>query len=397
LKRSGVIVGREDVVLNGRSFRGLNACALLGLAGVLAGTPVLAIAQDRSPGITAPVVFPPFDPSAARCAAPKGLIKALGFVQDNRRAFIEGVGFGLKQAASDRGLKYTDIVADNDPALEASDIQHLIDANYGAIVTAPVDPQALAPTLQKQIWAGGYVGTVVPPPAITVLNAPQYLTGKTLGDAAAGYIRDHLGGKADVVLLTQDSLQFLAPRFTAIRDTLKSIPGVNVIADLSPSPVNGEGGYAAMKLVLEANPNVDVVLGADTVVLGALKALREAGKDRPDQYLGGIDGEPEAIAELQKGNSPYKASIALSSPVFGYALGANAADWLEGKSVPQAMDALPIALTKDILSQYEIDQANPAAVYTDPARLAKYLKRYGNICFDSRAQYVNFPWSSEGN
>ena len=45
------------------------------------------------------------------------------------------------------------------------------------------------------------------------------------------------------------------------------------------------------------------VLGADTVVLGALSALRDAGKARPDQFLGGVDGEPEAVAEIKRGGS----------------------------------------------------------------------------------------------
>jgi ribose transport system substrate-binding protein len=394
--RFGLSQSEEGLMRAARHTRLYNFWELSVLA-CAALAPTAVVAQGGPSGITLPVVFAPFDTNAAACSGPPGLMKALGFVQDNRRTFIEGVGYGLKQAAVDRGLQYTDLVADNDPAVQAREIQHLIDAKYGGIITAPIDPQGLAPTLQKQIWAGGYVGTVVPPPATTVLNAPQYLTGKTLGDVAASYIRDHLGGKADVVLLTQDSLQFLAPRFVAIRETLKTMPGVNIVADLSPTPVNGEGGYAAMKLVLEAHSGVDVVLGADTVVLGALKALREAGKDRPDQFLGGIDGEPEAIAELQKGESPYKASVALSSPVFGYALGINAADWLQGKSVPQAMDALPIALTSNNLMQYNADQAKPAAIYADPLKLSKYLKRYGNICYDSRDRYVNFPWSSEGN
>src|SRR4030095_13838373 len=86
-----------------------------------------------------------------------------------------------------------------------------------------------------------------------------------------------------------------------------------------------------------------VVLGADTVVLGALAALREAGKARADQFLGGIDGEQEAVVEIKKGDSPYKASISLASSIFGYAMGQHAADWLEGKSIPQAMDILPKA------------------------------------------------------
>ncbi len=235
---------------------------------------------------------------------------------------------------------------------------------------------------------------MVPPPAITILNAPQYLTGKVLGDIAADYIRNQLGGRARVVLLTHDSLQFLAPRFVAMRDSLRRVPGATVVADISPATVNKEGGEATMRTILLAHPNIDVVLGADTVVLGALSALRAAGKARADQFLGGIDGEPEAVAEIKQGG-PYKASISLASPVFGYAMGQHAADWLDGKSIPQAMDILPSALTLQNMARYEADIANPGAVYADAARRDAYLKMYGNICHDTRDQYLNFPWSSE--
>jgi ribose transport system substrate-binding protein len=59
------------------------------------------------------------------------------------------------------------------------------------------------------------------------------------------------------------------------------------------------------------------------------------------------------------------------------------------------MDILPIALTLENIAKYEADIADPASVYRDPARRAIYLKMYGNICFDSRDNYINFPWSSE--
>ena len=75
---------------------------------------------------------------------------------------------------------------------------------------------------------------------------------------------------------------------------------------------------------------------------------------RPDQFFGGIDGESEAVAEIKKGG-PYKISISLASSVFGYAMGQHAADWLEGKSIPQAMDILPSALTAGNIVQYEVD------------------------------------------
>jgi ribose transport system substrate-binding protein len=372
-------------------LKGLPAVALL----CITAFAVNAQAPVGPPGITAPRILQPFNPNAASCSPPPGLGKTLVFAQDNEREFMQGVARGLALAARDRKLEYRIALANNDARRMNQQVQELRAAKVGAVVAAPVDPRSLAPHLQQLIWSGAYVGAVVPPPAIEILNAPQYLTGKVLGDAAATYIRQKLRGQAKVVLLTHDSLQFLAPRFIAMRDSLRGMPGVSIVADLSPQTVNKEGGAAAMRTILLAHPSVDVVLGADTVVLGALQALRDAGKARPDQFLGGIDGEPEAVAEIKKADSPYKASIALNSPVFAYALGQHAADWLEGKSIPQAMDILPTALSAANLAQYEADVGDPGAVWRDPARRVAYLAMYGNICYDTRDQYLNFPWSSE--
>lgn len=354
----------------------------------------VAGAQDGPAGITAPTVLPPFAANGARCATPTNLQRSLGFVQDNEREFVVGIRRSLELAAKDRGLGFKVALANNNAARMIEDVEAFRAAQTGAIVVAPVDPPSLAASIKKFIWAGGYVGMVVPPPATTILNAPQYLTGKVLADAAVDYIRTRLGGRAKVVLLTHDSLQFLAPRFKAMRDALRELPGVTIVADISPATVNKAGGNATMSTILLAQPTIDVVLGADTVVLGALEALRAAGKVRADQFLGGIDGEPEAVAEIKKGG-PYKASVSLASPVFGYALGQFAADWLEGKSVPQGMDILPRALTAENLAQYEADLADPAAVFNDRQRRDMYLRMYGNICFDTRDQYLNFPWTSE--
>ena len=374
------------------SIPGVLALALYSLSLLISA----GLAQDGPAGITTPIVLPAFNADAPACAAPPGLRKTLVFAQDNERQFMLGVAQGLAKAAKDRGLDYQIALANNDPQKMIEQVELAQASRAGAVVAAPVDPPSLSPSLQKIIWTGGYVGTVVPPPATSLLNAPQYLTGKVLGDAAAAYIKEQLAGKAKVVLLTHDSLQFLAPRFVALRDSLKDIPGVTIVADISPLTVDKAGGAAMMRTILLADPSIDVVLGADTVVLGALSALREAGKERANQFLGGIDGEPEAVAEIKSAGA-YKTSVSLASPVFGYAMAQHAADWLEGKSIPQAMDILPKLLTSGNMASYEDDLADPAAVYRDPARRAGYLKMYGNICYDTRDRYINFPWSSERN
>jgi len=352
-------------------------------------------AESAAQGIVDPIVLDAFDSKAAACKPPSDLKHGLIFFQDNDRQFMQGVRFGLEQAASKRNLEFSVDLANNDAAKMAEGVEAALKARIGALVAAPVDAIALAPSLQAAINAGTYVGTVVPPPAVTILNAPQYLTGERLALAAADYITNELDGTANVVLLTHDSLQFLSPRFKAMRDVLGKLPGVTIVADISPGTVNVQGGYETMKLVLLANPKIDVVLGADTVVLGALKALREQGLATPRQFLGGIDGEPDAVVELKDSESPYKVSVSLASPVFGYALGHYAADWLEGKSVPQAMDVLPKVLTPENLAEYEADLKDPAAVFADPAKHREYLREYGNICYESRDKYLNFPWSSD--
>lgn len=368
------------------------SATLAAICALTVATP--AGAQGGPQGIAKPVTLPAFVETAPACAPPEGLTRALTFLQDNERDFMRSAAKGLAAAARDRGLDYRVALANNDPALMRSQAGEELLRKTGAVVVAPVDPRSIAPALQELLWTGAYVGAIVPPPATTILNAPQYETGKVLGKAAADHIREKLDGRAKIVLLTHDSNQFLAQRFVAIRDALSGLPEASIVADISPATVDRQGGFSTMQTILMAQPTVDVVLGADTVVLGALDALRKAGKDRPDQFLGGIDGEPEAVAEIKAGGA-YKASVSLASPIFAYAMGQHAADWLEGKSVPQAMDILPKALTVENMARYEADIADPAAVFADPARRAQYLRMYGNICYETRENYLNFPWSSE--
>lgn len=361
-------------------------------AAILAGR--LAVAQTAPQGLVVPRRFAPFNPAAPACIAPTGLTKRLVFAQDNRRDFMQGAARGMKLAADRRGLQFEALIADNNPAAMVGHVRQTIADGTGALIVAPIDVTTLAPAVREFIARGGYVGSIVPPPAVTILNAPQLATGRVLGEAAAGYIRDRLGGQARVVLLTHDTNQFLAQRFVGIRAALKAVPGARIVADISPRTVDKAGGYATMKTILLAHSRVDVVLGADTVVLGALAALREAGLARNDQFVAGIDGEPEAFAEMRAGG-PYKATVSLASPIFGFALGMFAADWLEGRSVPRGLDILPSIVTPQGIPQFERDNQNPADVWDSPTRRQAYLRAYGNTCSDDRQSFVDFAWSSE--
>ena len=59
-------------------------------------------------------VFPIFDPHAPVCTPPHDRTKVIAFVQENEREFLQGVDYGLRLAAKDRGLEYRKAVAGDD-------------------------------------------------------------------------------------------------------------------------------------------------------------------------------------------------------------------------------------------------------------------------------------------
>ena len=295
-------------------FRSLVGLTLGGVGLLAAGA---GLAQVTGDGVTAPVALAPYDPHRPACAKPTGLRRALTFAQDNNRQFMEGAAAGLKAAAHDRGLEFQILLADNDPGRMIAQVDEARRSRAGALVAAPIDAQSLAPSLKAMIGEGGFVGTIVPPPAVTILNAPQYLTGKVLGDAAVAYIREALGGKARVVLLTHDSNQYLAQRFVAIRKSLEALPGVTIVADISPVTVNKQGGYETMKKVLIAHADVDVVLGADTVVLGrspqcAKRVTRDPNNSSAEST---VSPRPWSNSKRAANTRPASASPRQSSPM----------------------------------------------------------------------------------
>ena len=70
----------------------------------------LAQAQDGAPGLTKRTIFRTFNPHAPVCRSPPSLRRALTYVQENEREFLQGLNQGLSLAARDRGLEYNRVV-----------------------------------------------------------------------------------------------------------------------------------------------------------------------------------------------------------------------------------------------------------------------------------------------
>jgi ribose transport system substrate-binding protein len=109
-----------------------------------------------------------------------------------------------------------------------------------------------------------------------------------------------------------------------------------------------EGGLAAMEDLLTAHPDVNVVLGEnDSMVLGAMRALKAAGKEDV-LVLAAADAQKEALAKVKEGT-------------YG-ATGLNDPDLVARKAVDIGMEALKGTLPADFPKLYLTE---PAAITKD--------------------------------
>lgn len=346
-----------------------------------------AAAGKIGPGLSAKKTLPPFKFSSATGAAPK-VPKRIAWANSSDAAFFQAITDSIKKAANDRGIDFTTAIANGDSAKNIDQINTFLQRGIGALCIQPIDANAQAVVMKKALETGAAVFSLVTPPSTSQAVADQYKVGNAQGLAAAKYIKEKLGGKAKVVYFNTDSIEVLKARHKGVLDGVKTAgSGVDVVSDTQPSEITQDAGFKSMNTILQAHPDVSVVLGGDTYCLGALSALEAKGNIPSDMYISGIDGDDAALAAVRKGG-PYKASFAFAYPLMGYAWGQFAADWFEGKAIPQVMQLNAIQLSSG--SEIDVFQADMKAVTQTWKNASKYLTMLGSISYATRDQYINY-------
>ncbi|WP_326636058.1 sugar ABC transporter substrate-binding protein [Streptosporangium sp. NBC_01755] len=338
-------------------------------------------------GITEKKKLAPFQFGAPAGEKPS-IPKRIAWANTSDAEFFLQITRSIELAATARGLEFVTAIANDDSAKNVEQIETFLQRGIGALCIQPLDANAQAPLMRRAIEAGAAVMSLVTPPSTSQAVADQYKVGNTQGLAAAKYITEKLGGKANAVYFNIDTIEVLKARHQGVLDGLKTAgPGVKIIADVQPPALTQDGGFKAMNTILQAHPDVNVILGGDTFCLGALSALQAAGKDRPEMYLSGIDGDEQALAEVRKSGA-YKASFAFAYPLMGYAWGQFAADWLEGKPIPQVMQFNAIELNSaETIDKYRADMKAVAETWQNAGT---YFTLLGSIRYQERDQFINY-------
>jgi ribose transport system substrate-binding protein len=135
--------------------------------------------------------------------------------------------------------------------------------------------------------------------------------GNLIGDQAAKWINEKLGGKAEVAIINYPQLPILLERGNGIKEAItKGAPNAKIVAE--SAAVNPAEAITKMETIFQSNPNVKVVgsIGAGGAV-GANESAKAAGKITDDFGIFAADAtQPELLA--MKNNEGVRMSVRIT-------------------------------------------------------------------------------------
>jgi len=238
----------------------------------------------------------------AAAATPTKIEKIGLMVQDMSNPFFSAMDKGAKEAAAKIGATLNTQDAQLDLANQNTQIDALIQQGVNLIVISAVDEAGIEPAIQRAKEAGVIVIAVDTPAhgadAVIMTNAVQ------AGEKSCDYLFRQMGGQGQVLLVDGTPIQTIIDRITGCRNVAKNYPGIKIVGQQA-SKNDRASGLAVTTDMLTAHPDVTGIFGMnDPSALGAVLAVEQAGKSSQIKVTG-VDGSPEAVAELKREGSPF--------------------------------------------------------------------------------------------
>lgn len=239
---------------------------------------------------------------ATTAAAPSSSKKAGGLisiiVNDPANPYWTAEGNAAKAEAEKLGYTANVSAHKGDTKLESDLIDTAITNKSVAIVLDPADADGSIGAVQKAKTAGIPVFLVNSEINKVGLALGQLVSNNAQGAAlgATEFVKV-TGGKGNYVELKgKPSDNNAATRSNGYASVLSQYPTLKLVGQ-EVANWDTKEAHDKMQTLLTAHPDITAVIaGNDTMALGAIAALKEAG--RTDVIVGGFDGSPDAAAAI---------------------------------------------------------------------------------------------------
>ena len=233
-------------------------------------------------------------------------------LQDLQNPYFQSLANGCRDRA--RELDMEIIVKDGASSSEVQrkQIREFIAAGVDAVICSPVESTAMEEMVKECHEKGIYF--INPNQQIKGADARialnEYDFGLAGGSIAGRFIRDVLGGQADVLVLTYPpNRELLHQREAGLIDGIHSYaPQADIIARLPAH--KPESGMAQTEKALTEHPGIRVIVAInDSGAIGAYEAVVSLGLDGPDFCIVGLDATAQAIGKMKYPDSIYRGTV----------------------------------------------------------------------------------------
>lgn len=271
-------------------------------------------------------------------------------VQDMSNPFFSAMDKGAKEAAAKIGATLNTQDAQLDLANQNTQIDAFIQQGVNLIVISAVDEAGIEPAIQRAKDAGVIVIAVDTPAhgadAVIMTNAVQ------AGEKSCDYLFQQMGGKGQVLLVDGTPIQTIIDRINGCKTVAKNYPDIKIVGQQA-SKNDRASGLAVTTDMLTANPDVTGIFGMnDPSALGAVLAVEQAGKTAQIKVTG-VDGSPEAVAELKREGSPFIGTATQNPAEMVRQAVAIAVGMTEGKMPAEKTILIPsVLVTRETVKDY---------------------------------------------
>ncbi|WP_166979129.1 ABC transporter substrate-binding protein [Paramicrobacterium fandaimingii] len=271
-------------------------------------------------------------------------------VQDLSNPFFASMNNGVKAAAEELGATYTAQDGRQDLAAQNDQIDAFIQQGLDVLLLNAVDSEGIGPAVDRAIDAGITVVAV----DVGAKGAQATVTTDNVqaGEISCQALVDDIGGAGNILIVDGTPITSIQDRMEGCQNVLDENPDVKVVATQ-----NGDNGREkALTLttdMLTAHPDVVGIFGVnDPTALGAVLAAQQAGKT--DIAVTGVDGSPEAVAEMGKDDSQFIATAAQDPYLLGTTGLEMAVKLRKGETLDDDLVLVPSSIvTREKLDEYD--------------------------------------------
>ncbi len=268
----------------------------------------------------------------------------------------------IKKKTESAGMTFLSADGQDDITKQIAAVEDLITKGVDVLLLNPLDPNALVGVTKTAEAAGIPVfilDSSIDPSAefVTTIQSNNLAN----GELAGAWLAKKFGKKKMNIALLSGSVgnpvgrtrkQGLLQGIT--EEQLRTLGYIDLdIKTQAYTNWTYAGGLKAMEDILVAHPTINVVITeSDVCVLGAIKAIKEAGKIDDILIVAGADGQKEAIKYIM--DTDFYGCTAMNSPVLiGENAVAYAVQYLNGKrDFPKTSYTAPLLITKDNAAKY---------------------------------------------